>query len=196
MEGIRANEFIITGRIINRRDRNNGDSLITIASRNGKDVYPKVLCPKGMLPEKTDDRVHVKATGHIIAKTHINEDKRVQYDQTLVADSIALDQTIAEARFGKRGIFFPEPSCKIYLGGRVRSSMDDGGWIRLQIEVNEPREEDGMLIRMSMKKLERQPRISYGDNVCVAASLSTPKKRIGGRNVYFEDILVEDIAID
>ena len=183
-----VNEFVITGRIINSRKRNNGSTTITVISRNGGDIYVHIQCRKGMLPE-FENRTHVKVEGHIETANHMDSNKNLQHTQTFVADNVILDQTMSEDRFGIRGKFYLPPSCTIYLKGRINKVLDSGNWIRYQIE-------DGMgnYIRSSMKKLDRQPEINPGDEVCIVGSLSTNRKEIKGRKATFEDIIVMDIG--
>ena len=188
------NEFTVTGRIIKKKEKENGDVRITVASRNGKDdIFPHILCPKGLLP-KCDNRVHVKISGHITASTAVwGNEQKLQYTQTLIADNITVDQTISEEKFGVRGRFYPRPAFELCLKGTVHSAREENGWMRYQVELPS-RGDNKTLIRLSMNKLERQPDLKKGDEIYAVCGLTTPKKIINGKSVTFEDLIVIDMA--
>ena len=191
------NEFSISGRMISKTNLKSGDTRIVVMTKNGdRDVYAHILCPKDVMI-RCDMRAHICVKGYIMARTFpARNGGGLQYNQTMVAESIELSKTLTEDRFGVKSRFYPLPSCKIYLKGTVHSVFDNDGLIRYQVTVgSNPEGEQTSTIRLSMKKLDRHPEARPGDTICIISGLSTPVKTINGRKTHFSDLIISDLAV-
>ncbi len=175
------------GRLVSERNTPAG-KIITIFSHSGREIYPKFYCPKGvMLALMPHSEIHVK--GHIELRRRPGEIPR----QVFVADEIERPMTLTEEIFGEPGRFFPRPSSVVYLKGTLVSAKIEGDWHRyvIQTETSKGRT---VPVRVSMRKLEKDPDYKKGDSLCCVCVITTRIKEVSGQKRYFEDILVSDIA--
>lgn len=186
------NKIVASGRVVSLNEKN-GTCYITIASKNGRDIYPKFVCSKDIVPE-LPTHARVKIEGHVESGTKKNKDnKQWLMSQKFIADKVSLDTTMTEEAFGIKGKFFAPPEVNIYLKGTIIGITDDTDWFRYTIKI-EGSEDKKTTVRVSMKKLDRHPDVKEGDNVCAICAVTTPKKQVNGRICYFEDILVSDLV--
>ncbi len=189
-----VNEIVASGRIITIKERKNGDKIVTLITKNGRDVFLRFVCSKGVLPE-LNDHAHVQITGHVISVAYRDDNKKFHQDQSFVADEIIPSPTLTEKKFGVKGKFFAYPECAAYLKGTVKKVLDEGEWVRLILHIDEERKDrKPATVRLSMKKLSRQPELKKGDTICAVCTVTTPKKMIDGKATYFEDLLISDLA--
>ncbi len=185
-----SNRVEVSGRIISIKSNNNGSNYITILTRNGRDAFLRFFCPKSVPVDGYKLRARVSVTGRV-ASTHRKDSRTGKWvtDQFFVADDIRNTPTLTETAFGVKGKFFPDMDAKIYIHGTIENIKDDSEWIRYIVKVD-----DKTTVRLNMKRLDRQPNIKVGDEIYTVCSVSTPKKNLNGRDVYFEDIIISDIA--
>ena len=197
MEDTAINKVIANGRLITKGERPNGDVYVTLLSRNGRDLFMRFICTKDMVAD-IPLRAHVTITGFIRSYEYKDKkDGKTKFYQTFVADKVEQDMTLIEKEFGPqyKGKFYAEPSCAIYLKGTVLNIRDEGTWIRYLISTEDHnRPGKNSIIRLSMRKLDRQPDIQKNDTVLAVCSASTTKKEINGKTEYFEDIIISDIC--
>lgn len=189
------NEIEASGRIISIRPRNDGTSMITLVTQSGKDAFLRFLCPEGSL-SNIKERTHVRINGYIKSYTYKDtETDKFKTAQRFVASKITKEPTLTEEKFGVEGKFYSAPECKIYLKGTVQAVRKDNEWYRIILKVK-----DGDVstsnIQINMKELDRQPDIKEHDTICCVCGVSTPKKELEGKTVYFENIQVSDLAIE
>lgn len=185
------NKVVIRGRLVNVRDGENGDEILVIASRNHKDIFPRVhLKPGNQFICRPHSRVYVEGHLETISFKLDDEDEFWVNDQIIVGDTVRLEPTLCEDVFGAKGRFFAEPNTEIYLKGRIKNIEQEGDYFRYVIKID-----DGNSIRVSMRKLERHPIISIGDTVGCVCTMRTPKKEYEDKIVYFEDINVSDLCV-
>ena len=190
-----VNEIDVVGRLIARNEKKNGDTYITVLSKNGTDIYVHFLCPKGVMPE-CRMRKHIKVKGYTSSHSYVDQNGKNRFAQTFIAEAVSIVKTRAEEKFGVQGIFFPELTCNIYMKGILRNIIDEPSWVRLLIETDiGMSDRRSSSVRLSMKRIDRQPKLKKGDVICITGSLSTPEKEIDGKITHFEDIIVTDIGI-
>lgn len=190
-----VNEVVISGRVLSESTNKKGEKYFTLVSKNGVDIFPRVMYDESLLPEYNEHaRLRVKA--HLETRDiYIARNKKIT-KQILVADSIQKETTLVEEKFGIPGKFFPDPTCKIYLKGIVQSVKKENDWYRIVLSVSNPHDASKMYsIRISMREVDRQPDIHEGSLIYTVCKMTTPKKEVDGTARYYEDIMVNDIAV-
>lgn len=187
-----TNKIIASGRIVSINEKN-GKCYVTVASKNGRDVYPKFMCDKESLSELSA-HARIRVEGHVESQAKKNKDVDKWFmTQRFVADSIVPEVTMTEQVFGVKGKFFPSPEVNIYIAGVITKITEEDEWYRYTIKID-----DGIhkpsTVRTSMRKLDRHPDITEGDNICAICSVATPKKENEGKIYFFEDILISDLV--
>ena len=184
------NKVVINGRIVSIRAINGGKKIVTISSKNGRDVYPRVECTAEMT-DGLKEHARVTVEAHIVSPS-IRDKATGKWNpsQYFVADSITPAKTLTEEYFGLKGKFFAPPDVNICLSGEVVGVIESGDWLRYIIKTDER-----TTIKTNMKKLDRQPDIKKGTKIYAVCSVSTPKKEVNGRTEYYEDILITDLAV-
>ena len=190
-----VNKIIIRGRIVAESYRQDGSCMVTLISRSGRDVFARVICAPGMLPEHKDHaRLYIKGHFELKAETPFNSRKK-RIIQQIVADEVVIDSTMAEDVFGIKGKFFYPFECAAHLKGIIKSVKDEGEWVRYSLEVcKQGKAQTPIILRTSIKKLDRHPDIKKDDKVCMICGISTPKKTHNEKNIHYEDIIIVDIA--
>ncbi len=191
-DGNKTNEIYITGRLIASRKRQDGKSVITVVSKNGADIFLHFICDQDMkLPEL---RNHVTVRGHM--EPYMYRDSSGSYNAAIdwIADEASVRKTLAEERFGKRGKFYRFPECEIALTGTLKKIKEEKDWIRYVILPDLPENDKHVPVTVHMKKPDRLPTVKVGERVGVVCRISTPVKEREGKKIYYEDIMVEDIA--
>ncbi len=192
---INKNEFEIKGKIINVIKLNNGAGIITLVSKNGRTIYPKVYAVNENVMSQLD-KVSLKT--HVVVKGYVNSRKVNNIKvQQLVGTSIEPDITICEKEFAESGVkgkFFDTLSTKINLAGEIINLFDKYEYQEILIRTTTP---DGynVTVVVSLKKPSRPIDFKIGQNIFVAASLSTPQKDIDGKTISFENIMALDVAV-
>lgn len=193
-QALSINEIEAVGRVISIKQRNDGNYTLTLVTQSGKDAFLRFLCPDSVIPQ-IKERAHVRVHGYIKSYTYKDsESERFKTGQRFIATKIIEEPTLVESKFGIKGRFFPTPDCKVYLKGTVQAIRKDNEWYRIIIKVK-----DGDVtfsnIQINMKEIDRQPTIKENDVICCVCGVSSPKKELEGRTVYFENIQVSDIAL-
>lgn len=190
----RVNKVVTTGRVISIRNVSKSKCIVTVISRNGRDIYPRFLCDISKIPPlQTHARVQVE--GYIESHRYKdNEDGKWKVEQRIVADSIEPAVTITEEYFGKTGKFFAPFNTTVFIKGVVTDVKKSDNWYKYNINVSED-EQLPLTIQVSMKELERHPNIKKHDTVCTVCGISTPQKVFGDTTYNYENIVVSDIAI-
>lgn len=196
MEVEYVNEIVATGRLITKTEKSGGGAQITIVSKSGKNPsFLKFTFDHADL-SGIPIRSKVKVKGYVRSYTYPDQTAgRRPFYQALIGTEIAKERTLTEERFGVEGRFSKEPHCEVYLKGIIRHVIDEGEWVRYLLYTDgaaENRRES--TIRLSMKKLDRQPAYKKGDVICAVCGISTKRKQVNGRNEDFEDIMIYDYA--
>lgn len=183
------------GRVISEKPRKDGKVVLTLLVKKEKDAgrntYARFICDPSIIPEHRL-RAHLKISGHLNRTfTHVGDNKL--NSQEFIADTIEIDKTLTDKYFGVHGKFYAAENIEIALCGSIRNIREDNGWIRLLIDVSNTDETNS--IPISMRKPDRMPNIDKDKEVAVVATLSSPKKNIGGKDVYFENLIAIDIAM-
>lgn len=189
-----SNKVIVSGRLITERERKGGGKIVTIVSKNGKDVFLRFQVKSNDIIPPHKEHAHVKIVGHIESHTYRDTDKKFKQLQNFIADEITLSKTMTEEIFGVKGKFFDYPSCVAYIKGEIKKVTDEDQWVRIVLAVDPDDKQHNTSIRLSMRKLERQPELKKGDKICVVCSINTPRKEVNGKEMYFEDLNISDIA--
>jgi hypothetical protein len=187
----KANKFVITGRLISSRKNEDGTGWITIYTKNGIDIYAKIFCPKEIFKEMRN-RSHVVATGYIKEKWNASNHRN---SQKFIAETLEYEKTITEEHFGEIGKFYKEPNIQIFVSGTVRSTMKKNGWYLYAVIPDGDTKDKRTQLLIEMKELDRHPNVRVGDKICAVCSLSTPRKTLNDKTVYFENIIVSDLAV-
>ena len=191
-----VNEIILTGRLVAEKNRSDGSCVITMFSKCSKDVFLRFYCAPGVMPEHKKHAM-LKIKGHLrIRKIVSEEEERANYTQGFVADEITPMTTLVEDRYGVKGKFFAEPECYIYIKGVVHKVTPVNNYYRIHVRTNEgPGSKRDINVMLNMKKLDRQPAIHPGDTIYTVCSASTPIEEKGEDKIYWEDIIISDLAI-
>lgn len=193
---VSINEVEITGRIVGKREKGKDTVSITLISYNGRDTYPKFLCRKELLPEIAEQphiKLHIK--GHLESYNKKTPKGWIR-QQRIVADEVNREETLTEKKFGAKGRFYKRAECFVNIKGKIRSVIDDGDWYRYLIEVdNDHISRHPSVLKVSMKKIDRQPLVINGDTVCCVCTVATNKKGEKGHERFYEDIIVLDITV-
>ncbi len=194
-ENVSINEIRVLGRLISLHANNDGSAIITVLTRNGKDVFIRFYCAPGKLPE-LERHARICVIGHVNCFSR-RTDAGYRNVQQFVADKVYKDTTMTEKKYGVAGRFFAPFSCEIYIKGVVRSVTSSGNdWLAYNVEVDGDKDDmRPSVVKLNMKKVDRQPEINAGDVIYTVCSLSTPKKVLDGETVYFSNIVISDIAV-
>ena len=192
-----VNKFELTGRVVATREDHYGNKMVTIFTKNGKDVYLKVRMDKEVYAaiDGTNHAI-VNITGHIVNKRVPSRVEKNKYilAQQFVADIVSPEKTLTDAFFGVKGKFHLPLSIKIYIRGILASSnVNDKGWTRYVVDTFNDKNKKTSIVTY-LGKVDRRPKVNNGDMVCMVCSLSTPKKEVNGKAINYEDIIVSDIA--
>lgn len=190
----RVNKVLTTGRVISIRNVSKSRCIVTVISRNGRDIYPRFLCDISKMPPlQTHARVRVE--GHIESHRYKDkEDGKWKVEQRIVADIIEPAVTITEEYFGEIGKFFAPLSTIVFIKGVVTDVKKSENWYKYNINVSED-EKQPLTIQVSMKELDRHPDIKKHDTVCAVCGMSTQQKVFGDTTYSYENMVVSDIAI-
>lgn len=192
-----VNKFELTGRVVAIREDHYGNKMVTIFTKNGKDVYLKVRMDKEVYAaiDGTNHAI-VSITGHIVNKRVPSRVEKNKYilAQQFVADIVSPEKTLTDQYFGVKGKFHLPLSIKIYICGILASSnVNDKGWTRYVVDTFNDKNKKTSIVTY-LGKVDRRPKVNNGDMVCMVCSLSTPKKEVNGKAINYEDIIVSDIA--
>lgn len=183
-----SNLIRVTGRIISKKEYDDGTTGFTVASKNVRDIFPHFVTSEDISDIKA--RSHVEVLGHVADKWLRNGMKT----QEFVADEVNVPLTMMEKEFGIHGNFYYPPESSYKLSGTIKDKVGDNGWIRYFIT---PDGEDGE-VRVSAKPFRSLPELEKGDHVYVICNISTPMKEYERDGVkykqYFKDLLVSDLV--
>ncbi len=186
-----TNQIKTTGRIISVKLRKDRRANIVVHTKSRKDAYIKFICDPSLL-DGIQIRSHVKITGHLSSYGGKDvESGKYSTTQFFVVDEIKKAKTLTEDVYGIEGKFYEQPSSAVYIRGKVSYIKDDGEWIRYAVKVGGTK----VMAFLNLKKLERMPDIKIGTEICTVCSVSTPVKNFDGKNVYYEDLIISDIAV-
>jgi hypothetical protein len=188
-----TNLILATGRVVTRKDYPNGSCMLVVATKNGRDMFPRFFCAKGIVPELAQ-HARVRIEARVVSdKRKDRETSKWVVVQRFEAYKVEPDTTLTEDAFGVKGKFFSPPAIDIYLRGKVIGIKEDSEWIRFTVQL--PAEGKRISTALiSMKKIDRQPDIKKGNDIVAVCSVTTPKKERNGEVRYYEDIIVRDIA--
>ena len=189
-----TNEVVVRGRYVNLIPLKNGNFLMQVVSRNGqRDVFPTFLCKE---EPKIKRREHVLVKGYVVDRKSKNDNGKIVNTQQFVAEDIIPDKTITEETFGIKGAFFNPPSTSIKISGELAAVKVEEEWVRFTILTNgKKKTKNPASIRMSMKKRDRPQEYNVGDMLYAVGGISTTRKEVDGKTVYYEDIIVNDAAV-
>lgn len=185
------NEIEATGKVVAINDDSQWCS-VRMVTKNGKiDTYPLFQCKKKMLAGlKLKDRIKIK--GHV-SVFYLDRNGSTQRRQCFVADSISKLTTMCEEKFGVKGKFYQDPSVELCLSGKFKSQdIRDDGWMSMNLQISDNPKD---VVRINMKKLDRQPQIKKDEMVYVNCGVSTVNKQFGDKKMHYENIIVRDIAV-
>lgn len=187
------NKLTVTGRIVSMKGK-----YITVFIPGNRDLYIRTLITSQTeMPKDLKQNARVSITGHCSGylapdKTGRGGMSKVQY---FIADKIEKQTTLLDQCFGVKGRFYDTGSCRYIIAGNVTSVSNDGDWTRLTIMTDmDSRTRRVSSVHLSVYKNADARKILKGDMACVACVVSSPKKEINGKMMYFEDIIGIDIA--
>lgn len=190
----RVNKVLTTGRVISIRNMSKSRCIVTVLSRNGRDIYPRFLCDISKIPPlQTHARVMVE--GHFESYRYKDkEDGKWKVEQRIIADSIEPAITITEEYFGEVGKFFAPLASSVFIKGVVTDVKKTDNWYKYNIDVSED-DSQPLTIQVSMKELDRHPDIKKYDTICAVCGISTPQKVFDNITYNYENIVVSDVAV-
>lgn len=189
-----TNTFEASGRLVSKRELDEKNIIFTIFCNNGKkESFIKIVCEKSMFPEcNLRQRLHITGTVEPYYVVSRKAKKRVP-SQRFYASTVEMEKTLTETVFGVRGKFYPANTIEVYLKGIVDKVVNEGEWLRISLNVGT--NEKKKLLPVNYKKSERAVSISEGTQLCAVCGVVTPRQEYDGATLYFEDLLVQDIAV-
>lgn len=187
------NNIVVSGRIVHIRRYPRGNALVTVTSKAGKIISPSFRVQDGMW-EKLRDRNRVRIEGHI--ETFIQKGDEKKRRQIFVADKIEKEPTLTEQYFGVKGKFCPDMYARALVSGTVASVTDTGdGWVHYTVMIDNGEGKHPYWIRINQRKTEYAPIYKKDDEICAVCGISTSEKEKDEHKIYFEDLIVTDIAL-
>lgn len=185
------NKLIADARVVSVRGK-----IVTVYVPGKRDVFLRFLTTDHtIMPEDFDKGMRVSVEGYIRGYYGRDRDGNMSKRQYFVADKIKRQTTTLERNFGIEGHYHDPQFCKYLIAGNVSTKKDDGDWVRFTIVTDMDREDRRLSsVHISMRSNETTAEIKKGDGVCMVCAVSTPKKEVNGKTMYFEDIIGVDIA--
>lgn len=195
----KENELIASGRIVHIKRYDNGATFMVLFTKSGtgkRDVLLKMIVPKGIhMPEDMSVGMNVSVVGHRIGFSNQTRDGKWKNVENFVADSVTKTETVIKKEFGVEGNYPDKMDTSYKVMGAVAGVREKDGWYYYTIRTDGAGTARPVShVHISCKKNSRFPAIEKGDNVCAICSISTPKKSKGDKTIYYEDVVVLDIA--
>lgn len=186
------NEVIATGKVVSITPGTHRSSVRIVTKNGNIDTYPLFFCNAEQCSNlRVGDHVRVRGCVEVYFKKSASGE--IQRRQCFVATKIEKALTMCEEKFGVKGKFWESPTNAIYISGELKSqSVRADDWMSLNLQVSES---DRDVVKINMKKLDRQPEINKGDVVCIRGGISTVNKSFGDKKMHFENIIVSDIGV-
>ena len=191
-----TNCVVVSGRVIRTKELKDNRALITLHQKKTRDTYVRFICDKKLLPEfKLRDRLTI--TGHVIQTVLYAGKGRID-SQYFEASKVELTKTPVEEEFGITGKFYGEPINKIIVSGRLTAVTKKNGWMRYSVLAPYKNSKGELkldnVIFFAQKEPDRPLTLSNGDRLCIVGHVSSAKKQIRGKDMYYEDMLADDVA--
>ncbi len=189
-----VNEFSIDGKVI--AVKNGQFPALRLISKSGKkETFPLVHCSQAMIDEsKVRVNSHVMVEGYVEIIFVKAPKGGYQKRQIFKATKVERATTLCEKKFGESGKFFDEPSTSVYLKGTfISQKIRDDGWASMMIQVSDDSKDT---VKVNIKSNPKSKKLQKNDTICVVGSISTANKTFGDDKRHFENIIVNDIAVE
>lgn len=189
----KLNHFRTTGRVAGHFTTKNGNSVVTIVTKSGRDAFIKVLTNEKDIPK---NGTRVEAEGYVSRRTGKDNQGRLYHAQCFIADKFGPEKTAAEKEFGTEngGMFYDDPYFVYDIAGEVQHVEGDD-FKRVLVKTERP---DGTSISvwLSMKTPKNGFPVKAGDNARFTTGVYTGNRR--HETLTITDILPggENIASD
>lgn len=201
----KENLVLAKGRIIGIGRDDYGHRRIVLYVRGTKDKNPAYIsfALNTDLPLDVTINDTVDVEGHYMSFTTQSDSfksikrRPVQY---FVADKITRSETELEKMFGVPGFAHESSYCRAYFKGKIRGIVPSEGtnWINAYIHIpGEPhiKHKNVALLQYTSRMRVHDIDVQTGDVACVACFVTSKKKTKDGKDLFFEDFIVEDWAV-
>ena len=116
-------------------------------------------------------------------------------DQYLFADSIEVEKTVLKEAFEipNLGFAYNHSYSKVFLSGTILSIVDKDGWITIQVRDYK---EQVISLQYSHRMRVSDLTLALNDFVFISAFVVSKRKVIKDAIIHFEDLIVDDIAVN
>lgn len=188
-----VNEFVIRGKVLLIRGNDNHPSLRVLSKSGKKETFPLVFCSQKLLKKRgIKPGMHVEAKGVIRTYYVKKEDGGMSRRQAFHATDIKQDKTLCAEKFNIEGKFYSDFAANVYIKGAFLSQdVRDDGWMSILIRTSDNSMD---VVKVNMRKLDRQPKYKKNDPICIVGTISTVNKEFGNNRMHYENIIVNDIG--
>ena len=209
-KGNKFNKVYLRGKVVAYGTAPNGaPTFVVMVKRGVKDENGKETAPimidvaygnaKIIGAEEVKLQRHVEVEGHLVAYSYRNEIwGKWSYVQFVMADNIeAIKPKLTEV-FGVEGFAFDPYYSEYYMKGEVeyiRKPENGRGWIVMTVNAGKDASvRTQFSSKMRVNDVGRTCQV--GDIVCLTGTIhSTIKEGRENRNVKFENLLIDDLAV-
>lgn len=186
------NMVIANGRIKKTSKREDGNSIITLVTKDGKISFPELIVNTQQLREvRKTGAQHVDIKAHIESISNISGEGTEELKNYIVTDTIKPESTMLEKVYGIRGSYYSDPKIKICLSGTVLSLEKKDRFIYYTIKNRSEHGEADILMTWNN---EDPPETPIGSRVCAVCKVFTTQKHINGKFRFYQNIVVLDLA--
>lgn len=201
----KENLVLARGRIIGIGRDDYGHKRFVLYVRGSKDKNPAYIsfAINADMPLDVTINDTVDVEGHYISFASQSDSfksirrRPVQY---FVADKVTKSLTELEKVFGVPGFAYESSYCRAYFKGKIRGVVpsENNNWINAYIHIpGEPqiKHKNVALLQYTSRMRVSDVDVQAGDIACVACFVTSKKKTKDGRDLFFEDFIVEDWAV-
>lgn len=196
------NKFEAAGKVIYLGVDRMGHKSMTLVMKGSSKEQKRVTinCDDAILSDIKYGN-HVKVKGYFNAFSYFNEARKKESNiQVCVATSVEKDISDLDKVFGKPGKYYSDSYFKIYISGEITDLKETGhkSWAKMEVKTGRGSYDDrnsfiSLSYHKNMKFMPAFSSFKVGEQVYIAASMYTPSKEFNGEQVYFEDLIIEDI---
>ena len=189
------NKIIASGIIADIKEKKGHYQVEFISKQMGSSqgISLKMVCFNEIPAWAMAKSARADIKGHLETITFTDERGNQVTKQKYVIDEFTKRKTQTMEEFGIEGLYPAPQEFKMLLSGKVMKVREDNNWIRLMLLTGaEGRQATASL---SMRMPKNGFSIKEGDTAyCVCTAITNKKQNAEGAIVYYEDLLISDIA--
>lgn len=188
------NEFYCRGRIVGKGGFKERNPYLTIFIKGKREPnYMKVYFESVDIQNfKMNQNVYITGFVKSTIIPYLYEGRKDQY---FFGEKIILENTLLSEAFeiDNIGFSFKNPFSRVFLSGLILSIKESNNWITLQVRDYK---EQVITLQYSKNMRVNDVSLEINDFVFISATLISKRKSHNGTIVYYEDLIVDDLAVN